>query len=158
MQNKKAAAHAASSSYPVQKSSSYPVQRNVQQEERDTPRVELNECIWFFIYNWVGSWHNFFYLQLSRRLRLLKHLILKHARIFIFIFIFLVITWELGNMMVEKRLSIVSCNYGLVIKEYNLIQFSSFFGSNFSSFLVAYFYLGSIDFKICQTFLKTLVM
>ena len=73
----------------------------------------------------------FFYLQLSRHIRLLKHLILKHAKLF---FIFFVITWELGNMMVEKKLSIVSCYYGLVIKEYNLIQFSSFFGSSFFFF------------------------
>ena len=54
---------------------------------------------------------------------------------------FLVITWELGNMMVENKLSIVSCYYGLVIKEYNLIQFSSFFGSNFSSLLVVCFFI-----------------
>ena len=67
---------------------------------------------------------------------MLKHLILKQARLF-----FLVITWELGNMMVEKKkLSIVSCYYGLVIKEYNLIQFSSFFGSSFCFLIKLFFF------------------
>ena len=45
--------------------------------------------------------------------------------------LFLVIMWELGNMMVEKKIVYVWCYYGLVIEEYNLIQFGLFFGSSF---------------------------
>ena len=161
MQNKKAAAHMLQAAAIQCRNLAATQCRKTSAEECTTrrkrhPKSGTKWVHMIFYLQLSRVMTQFFDLQLSRRIRLLKHLILKHARLFIFIF--LVITWELGNMMVEKKFSIVSCYYGLVIKECNLIQFSSFFGSNFSSFLVVYFYLGSIDFKICQIFLKTLVM
>ena len=109
-------------------------------EAKDVPSVELNTYMWFLVCSCAGSQH----------LRLFKHLILKHARLF-----FLPLcgsyvlcrwkSWLLSTIMLLTY-------YVLVIKVYILIKFCSSFGSIF--FLVFFCLESNFDCSVCQVSLE----
>ena len=110
------------------------------QEARDTPSVKLNKYVWFLVYSCAGSQH----------LRLFKHLILKHARLFFPPLCENYVSCQWKSWLLSTI--VLLTYYDLVIKVYVLIKFCSFFESNF--FLVFFYLESNFDNNVYQVSLE----